>query len=247
MGPSPLLLRSEAELKQDPPASSSRLPALRAASQVSAGTPKSKQGREDVCQLCSGLLRGVPETACPACGWLYHSDCLIGNGCIHPECRIDAPEKDLVVYHGENLPARLAAPGPLGRRSLALAIDLSVALGMMVAFSLPGVLLGLGLPSILSCASVGGALATLMNDVTLNGLFGASLGKRAVGLKTIDAEGAPPGLMRSFARETMFKPFSIMFYGIGIFMALTDEQHRALQDRLAGTYVVEAKPEASGA
>jgi len=73
----------------------------------------------------------------------------------------------------------------------------------------------------------------------LEGLFGATVGKRLAGLRVTDLEGRRIGpqaaVVRNLARLLDILPFGYLLGGI---LTLTTRQHQRLGDRLAGTIVV---------
>ncbi len=75
----------------------------------------------------------------------------------------------------------------------------------------------------------------------LEGLFGATLGKRIVGLRVTDLEchriGPQASILRNLARLLDVLPFAYLLGGI---LTLATRQHQRLGDRLAGTLVVPA-------
>ena len=73
--------------------------------------------------------------------------------------------------------------------------------------------------------------------VPLVWLFGATLGKKALGLSIIDETGNKPGLVRSIVRF-LASFLSAILLLIGFLMAAFREDKRALHDLIAGTYVV---------
>jgi len=74
---------------------------------------------------------------------------------------------------------------------------------------------------------------TLLYDVLLNGTFGATLGKMAVGAKIIGADGSPLGYSRALMRSLM--RFTLL---VGFLWILARPDKRGLHDLLAGTRVV---------
>lgn len=70
----------------------------------------------------------------------------------------------------------------------------------------------------------------------LEGLGGASLGKRIAGLRVRDAGGAPIGLFRAAWRNAL-KPLSFACCCGGLLLAAWTARKRALHDWLSGTVV----------
>lgn len=65
----------------------------------------------------------------------------------------------------------------------------------------------------------------------------ATPGKRAVGLRVVDDDGRPPGLVRACLRQAA-GVLSWLSLNIGHLMAARAPRHQALHDRIAGTRVV---------
>ncbi len=65
-----------------------------------------------------------------------------------------------------------------------------------------------------------------------------TLGKKALGLRVVDANGATPGMGSLFLREIIGKWVSAIILLIGYFMVLWDPRKQALHDKIAGTFVV---------
>lgn len=71
----------------------------------------------------------------------------------------------------------------------------------------------------------------------LNG--GQTLPMKTWKLRLVDASGSPLRPLQAVLRYLLAWP-SILFFGIGLFWAIFDEDHRFLHDRLAGTKIVSA-------
>jgi len=69
------------------------------------------------------------------------------------------------------------------------------------------------------------------------GFWGATIGKRMVGIRVVNEMAQPPGFGRAFGRA-WGEVFSILLLGLGYFTALFDRQKRALHDHLCGTRVI---------
>jgi uncharacterized RDD family membrane protein YckC len=70
-------------------------------------------------------------------------------------------------------------------------------------------------------------------------LMGATLGKRALGVRVVSRHGTRPSLARAAIRSTVAL-VSAAVLGLGFLLALFTRSGRALHDLVAGTYVVEA-------
>ena len=71
--------------------------------------------------------------------------------------------------------------------------------------------------------------------------IGWSPGKRVVGLRIVREEGGPPGPSRGFGRS-VGAVVSDLLLGLGYLWALWDRNNQTWHDKLAGTYVVLARP-----
>ncbi len=74
--------------------------------------------------------------------------------------------------------------------------------------------------------------------------LGWSPGKRALGLRTIDAAGQPPGAQRGLVRA-LWSVLSEVPFWLGYALASWDSERRTLHDRFAKTWVVRVRREAS--
>jgi uncharacterized RDD family membrane protein YckC len=80
-------------------------------------------------------------------------------------------------------------------------------------------------------------LLTVMYDVILNGSFGATFGKMAVGARITSLDGSPLGYGRALLRSLAAR-FIEMTLCVGYFPILVRPDRRGLHDLLAGTRVV---------
>jgi len=80
-------------------------------------------------------------------------------------------------------------------------------------------------------------LLTVLYDVLLNGTFGATLGKMAVGAKITGADGSPVGYSRALLRSLAAR-FTEMMLCVGYLWIIVRSDKRGLHDLLAGTRVV---------
>ncbi len=78
---------------------------------------------------------------------------------------------------------------------------------------------------------------TVLYDVLLNGTFGATLGKMAVGAKIIGADGSALGYSRALLRSLAAR-FTEMMLCVGYLWIVVRSDKRGLHDLLAGTRVV---------
>lgn len=127
------------------------------------------------------------------------------------------------------------------RRAAGWAVD-SVLLGVaVIAFS---AMLGLSATS----PTAESQILVLLFRVGYNwpwNSIGWSPGKRAVGLRLVRGEGAPPGPLHGFGRS-VGALVSDLLLGFGYVWALWDRNNQTWHDKLAGTYVVRLPPAEDG-
>ncbi|MBV9212992.1 MAG: RDD family protein, partial [Actinobacteria bacterium] len=87
------------------------------------------------------------------------------------------------------------------------------------------------------------AVTALLLFVVLPGLRGWSPGKLLVGIRLVNAEGVPPGILRSLLREVLWIVDGFPGYGlplVGFITALATKANQRVGDLVARTYVVRA-------
>ncbi len=77
------------------------------------------------------------------------------------------------------------------------------------------------------------------------GLKGQTLGKMAVGIKVFNATGSVPGLGRAALREIPGKILSTIAIYLGFLWVIWDKQKQGWHDKIASTYVVNARAKES--
>ena len=70
------------------------------------------------------------------------------------------------------------------------------------------------------------------------GLKGQTLGKMAVGIKVVNAEGSVPGLGSAALREVLGKTVSLIALCLGFLWVIWDERKQGWHDKIAKTYVL---------
>lgn len=199
--------------------------------------------RHEGCRACGEDLARMPEVPCNRCGWRYHAECKVGGGCLNPICADPLYSESSclpAIPQGHRTPAVIAPKASCPRRLTAVLMDLGLAVSTSLAFATPVAVLGASQATVVTLFGLVMFSTALINEVVLTGLRGASVGKRAVGIQVTTSDGGPPGLLRAFVREIAGKYLSSCFYGLGFMIATVDPETRALHDRLAGTWVVEA-------
>lgn len=70
---------------------------------------------------------------------------------------------------------------------------------------------------------------------------GATLGKKAFGIKVVREDGSAPGLGRSILRETIGKIASGSIFNLGYLWAAFDPRKQTWHDKIADTYVIRSR------
>jgi uncharacterized RDD family membrane protein YckC len=73
------------------------------------------------------------------------------------------------------------------------------------------------------------------------GLKGQTLGKMAVGIKVVNAQGSIPGLGDAALREVLGKIVSSIAIYLGFLWIIWDRQKQGWHDKIASTHVVRVK------
>ncbi len=77
--------------------------------------------------------------------------------------------------------------------------------------------------------------------VALTAAFGQTIGKMALGIKVVDAEGDNPPMTAVLMRETIGKAVSAMVVLVGFIVILFDGKRQGWHDKIAGTFVVKTR------
>ena len=140
------------------------------------------------------------------------------------------------VVTPEGVALHLPAAGPLPR-ALAWVIDLAVRLGILTAV---GTVLGL-----MGAAGQGVYLVIFFlvfwaYPIVLEAMWnGQTLGKRALSLRVVSADGAPVGWLAAITRNLLRTVDMLpIAYATGLVASLADPHGRRLGDMVAGTLVV---------
>lgn len=133
---------------------------------------------------------------------------------------------------GGAVPTTMAYAG-FGRRLLAVILD-------GIILSLPAVGLGVGLSFGRSGGSGSNLLLTIIYEALLIALWnGQTIGKLAMGIRVVTADGQPVPVGMAFARAGM-KIVSGAALGLGYLWMLWDPNKQTWHDKVAKTYVVKA-------
>ncbi|MEH1097742.1 RDD family protein [Micromonospora sp. CPCC 205561] len=144
----------------------------------------------------------------------------------------------------------------VGSRVLALLIDVLVQAALMLTLAMCVGAALLGLPDGLVDGALAGGLATVGLILVLVGYpvlcerfnHGRTLGKMAIGLRVVSADGAPVGARQSLTRalvgvavEWPGLVLPLLSWVAGVTVMLTDRRGRRLGDLVAGTLVVHTR------
>jgi uncharacterized RDD family membrane protein YckC len=143
------------------------------------------------------------------------------------------------VITPEGVPLQLPAAGAVPR-ALAWLIDLAVRFGVLTMMGmLLGALGGFGQGLYL----VAMFLVFWAYPIVLEGWFGQTLGKKALGLRVVARDGAPAGWMAAITRNLLRTVDMLPFgYAVGLLACLFDAHARRLGDMVAGTLVIHQPP-----
>ena len=130
-------------------------------------------------------------------------------------------------------------------RALAMLLDVLVvdaaAVVAAVGVALTGRLLGANLrggdPTVAILAGVGWLIAFGAYLLAFWTLTGQTLGMRVMGIRVVDASGAPLRPVRAVVRLGG-TALCVLTWGAGFLLVLVDDRRRGLQDIVAGTAVV---------
>ena len=77
--------------------------------------------------------------------------------------------------------------------------------------------------------------------VGLTATYGATVGKRVLGLKVVDTNGQKIGFGKAALREVIGKWISGLVFGLGYLWVAFDEKKQGWHDKIAQTYVVKIR------
>ncbi len=67
---------------------------------------------------------------------------------------------------------------------------------------------------------------------------GQSFGKRFIGIRVVRTDGRPVDYQTAVLRHIVGYPFSVLFFGLGLFWMLWDRRRQGWHDKLAKTVVI---------
>ena len=85
------------------------------------------------------------------------------------------------------------------------------------------------------------AVITLGYYILLTTVFGATLGKMALGMKVVEESGQKAGFFKVLIRETIGKVVSAIILFLGYIWILFDGNRQGWHDKIGGTFVVKAR------
>lgn len=141
----------------------------------------------------------------------------------------------------ESPAARSASPAGVGRRGVALVVDLLlVAILERIGWALAIGLAAIG-PGFQLVAQAFGltwlSMVPAAYFVLGHGTAGRTVGKRLLGVRVVDQQGAPIGYVRALGRWVATL-LAVLPFGIGLALAVLRTDRRGFHDLLAGTRVV---------
>lgn len=94
----------------------------------------------------------------------------------------------------------------------------------------------------IAAAAAATILWGLLNNVVLQGLSGATVGKFITAVRTVRVDGRAPGLLRALVRTLLLVIDGIsLILPLGLWIAMFSRGHRRVGDMVANTYVVHAQ------
>ena len=144
--------------------------------------------------------------------------------------------RPFTVITPEHVPIELI-PAGMGRRILALLLDLGLCIGLITVLSW---LVSVGPVAVGILVQTTGSFIILWGyHVWCDVRFGGqSIGKKLLHLRVCDARGLPVTLHQSMARNAARALDMLPLGGIGLIISLLDPYRRRLGDRIADTLVV---------
>jgi len=134
---------------------------------------------------------------------------------------------------GGAVPSSTIAYAGFGRRLIAVILD-------AIILSIPAVCFAFASSSGKSGGSGSNVLFTIIYEALLIALWnGQTIGKLAMGIRVVTADGTPVPVGRAFARAGM-KLVSLAALGLGYLWMLWDPHKQTWHDKVAKTYVVKA-------
>jgi uncharacterized RDD family membrane protein YckC len=186
-----------------------------------------------------------PEAVCNECGRVLPVDETIAYGNVRV-CAACKPAFLQKLKEGVSLPTGDLDYAPNGTRVGAYILDgiILFAFNMGVGFIM-GLLTAVGarsgsvsatqlLPILLFCFQI---LVAVCYEGFMVGKYGGTLGKLALKIKVVNADGSPVSYGRAFGRY-FAKLLSAFTCLIGFIIAFFDKEKRALHDRICNTRVV---------
>lgn len=143
------------------------------------------------------------------------------------------------VVTPEGVALHLPAAGPVPR-ALAWAIDLAIRIGIVMMFGTVFALLGKAGEGLYMIAMF---VVFWAYPIVLESAWrGQTIGKKAIGLRVVSADGAPLGWLAAITRNLLRTADMLPFgYAAGLVACLVDAHGRRLGDMVAGTLVVHVR------
>jgi uncharacterized RDD family membrane protein YckC len=188
----------------------------------------------------SDTLSTPSQAFCTQCGRSFTVDDLMrfGESYVCADCKPSFLQR---VREGVPVGAALTY-GSAGKRVVAAIIDtvilFLVGLVVNLVTAAPRTVTPGSIASVFTLGTFVNLVIGFAYYVYLLTTYGATLGKMAMGLKVVTAENGPLSGGRATGRyfcATFLEPLTL---GIGLLIALFDDQRRTLHDRICGTRVI---------
>jgi len=224
---------------------------------ITLDTPVWSEGMETWATYGNSSAYSPAVTTVPAVSSNSLTPAVATQTCV--ECHKPFPEAEMLKYENswvcpackpvffqrikEGVPSKGALIyASIGARFVAYIIDI---IFLQVALSLPVILFfgwqgfwGEGVSSSTNILiSVVQCIVSILYEIVLTTVYGATLGKMAMKIKVVTAEGGPISYGRSTGRY-FAKGLSALIFCVGYLMAIWDPEKRALHDRICGTRVI---------
>ena len=182
------------------------------------------------------------EVVCVECGKIFPASETIRHGNVN-ECAKCKPVFLQKLSEGAKLNPQALNYASVATRFGAVVLDALILLAFNV---LTDLICGVGLTAanhgnpvsvVQMILSVLQLVVGLSYETIMIGKYGATLGKMACRIKVVTSDGGPVGYGRAFGRY-FAKILSSLICLIGYFMAIPDQEKRALHDRICDTRVV---------
>ncbi len=119
-----------------------------------------------------------------------------------------------------------------------LSIPVGIAFGVFAVVAGGGEMDVKSLEPLINIAQGLSALVTILYFTLMNGAFGATLGKMALGMKVVRADGSPIGYGLALGRIVLMNIMSSCTCGLFFVSVATNQEYRGWHDQIVGTRVI---------